>query len=304
MHYPAVAAVRGGFRRNRLEPRSRLMPRPRKSCSAFLVPPGFRVGAGDDTPVAGPTIHWPFRRATTIGSVLSSSGIEVPPLPSMPGPRMGRAVQELMVELRFAVLRKMQAGAWLCVFGWAHLLAWSDDAPPTSLASSLCCSPCCSGTPTFGSCGSCPVPLKSAPYRRIRPIGAGGSVPDNQARPGDHGGLVLGGGSDVVDGNGVLPGVQVESDRQAELQADAAVGAPGFDADQLVGMAAGELVGDAKTQRRFGSADHGALRTWVNGSNRWARWLGTRAGPWSSSTTTARSPTRLTSSQPGVLGGP
>src|SRR6266545_4483161 len=89
---------------------------------------------------------------------------------------------------------------------------------------------CCSGTPTFGSCGSCPVPLKSAPYRRIRPIGAGGSVPDNQARPGDHGGLVLGGGSDVVDGNGVLPGVQVESDRQAELQADAAVGAPGFDA--------------------------------------------------------------------------
>ncbi len=67
----------------------------------------------------------------------------------MPGPRMGRAVQDFMVELRFAALRKMRLIVGFVVFGWAHLLALQRRCATDLTGKLTSCSPCCSDAPTF-----------------------------------------------------------------------------------------------------------------------------------------------------------
>ncbi len=151
-----------------LEPRSRLMLRPRKSCSAFLVPPGFRVGAGDDTPVAEPTIHWPFKGARTIRWI-SASGIEVPPC--LQCLVRAWAARSRTLWLSSALPPCARCGQSSALWSSAGLTSspCSDDAPPTSLASSLLAHPAARTHRPFGSCGN-------AEFRGVPPVGSAEAV--------------------------------------------------------------------------------------------------------------------------------
>jgi hypothetical protein len=165
MRYQPFLLSAEGFRRNRpgasVEAHaaaSQVMLRP-------LGPPGASGSALAMTRLQWPrpTIHWPFRRHDDQAHFLfrhrgASLALNAW---SAHGPR-GPGLDGRAPLCRLA----QDAGVGFVSSAGLTSSPWSDDAPPTSLGSSLRCSPCCSGAPTFGSCGSAEfrgVPVAGSP---------------------------------------------------------------------------------------------------------------------------------------------